>query len=257
VCSWAYRFDESLDVYRAIVGDGTPSVLSPKLIAIRNAESKASASSVFTRTGLPDQMCALLIGQSKEGEPDKEFRLSGTTAPEFLKQVTDILHFKDAGVQLSRLEKRMVDGKREEYIYGNLRFSFVKKNGSEINHSLLSYGQKRLLGFYYYLAVNEDVVIADELVNGFHHAWIETCLHDMGERQAFLTSQNPLLLDCLPLESAEHAQGCFIACSLKEDAGGESMCWENMSQAGALELYQAYEVGIQHVGDILRTHGLW
>ena len=47
------------------------------------------------------------------------------------------------------------------------------------------------------------MVIADELVNGLHHSWIEECIQAIGDRQTFLTSQNPLLLDYLSFASPE------------------------------------------------------
>ncbi|WP_438013724.1 AAA family ATPase [Sorangium sp. So ce315] len=121
----------------------------------------------------------------------------------------------------------------------------------------LSYGQKRLLAFLYYLDANPSFVIADELVNGLHHAWIEECMNAIGDRQAFLTSQNPLLLDYLSFESAEQVKESFILCRNQVDGDRERMIWRNMTDDEADMFYRAYQVGIEHVGEILRTRGLW
>ena len=68
-----------------------------------------------------------------------------------------------------------------------------------LDRDLLSYGQKRLLSFYWYLAVRADQpVVADELANGLHYEWIDACVNELSERQSFLATQNPLLMDYLP-----------------------------------------------------------
>ncbi|MFY0581831.1 AAA family ATPase [Cystobacter fuscus] len=125
-----------------------------------------------------------------------------------------------------------------------------------MNHSLLSYGQKRLLAFYYYLATYPTSVVADELVNGMHHEWIEACLEDLGERQAFLTSQNPLLLDYLSFESADEVRSSFVLCRTEFHQGREQLVWENMTVEDAEGFFKAYQVAIQHVSELLRTRGL-
>jgi len=100
---------------------------------------------------------------------------------------------------------------------GNMIARFFFADGGFITQDRLSYGQKRLLMFYYYLASNPDIVIADELVNGLHHQWIRAAIEEIGERQAFLTSQNPLLLDYLPFSSAEHVRKSFMLCTAELD----------------------------------------
>jgi hypothetical protein len=87
---------------------------------------------------------------------------------------------------------------------------------------------------------------------------IDLCLDTIGDRQSFLATQNPLLLDHIGFHSAEEVQRTFILCDLLEMTDGqESMQWRNMSGQEAGEFFGDYEVGIQHVNDILRTRGLW
>ncbi len=100
-------------------------------------------------------------------------------------------------------------------------------------------------------------MIADELVNGMHHRWIEECVTAMGDRQAFLTSQNPLLLDYLAFDSALQVKSSFVVCQTELRDGRERMIWRNFTDDEADMFYSAYRVGIEHVGEILRTRGLW
>ena len=100
-------------------------------------------------------------------------------------------------------------------------------------------------------------MIADELVNGLHHRWIDAAMTAMKGRQAFLTSQNPLLFDYVEFDSIERVRSSFVTCQLKLVEGREQMVWRNMTEQEARVFFEAYEVGIEHVGDILITRGLW
>lgn len=130
----------------------------------------------------------------------------------------------------------------------------IKLPNAEIPAQALSYGEKRLLAFLWYLLCNPSVVIADELVNGFHHAWIERCVELIHGRQAFLASQNPLLLDCLPIDSEEAVRRSFITCRRGEDGRME---WKNLTAEEAADFYRAYERQTRYTHEILRGKGLW
>lgn len=125
---------------------------------------------------------------------------------------------------------------------------------AEIPAQELSYGEKRLLAFLWYLQCYPTLVIADELVNGFHHEWIERCIELIHGRQAFLASQNPLLLDCLPLDSKETVRRSFITCRRGEDGRME---WKNLTEEEAADFYRAYERQTRYTHEILRGKGLW
>jgi hypothetical protein len=173
----------------------------------------------------------------------------------FLSRAVRLLGFASGEVRLQRTAREA--GPPEHIEFGDLQFYFVRRDGSEIDGSRLSYGQKRLLSFYYYLDCSDDCVVADELVNGMHHEWIEACLEDIGARQSFLTSQNPLLLDYLGFDSAEEVLSSFVLCRSQLQGKREHLHWENMTPEDAEGFFQAYQVGIQHVSEILRTRGLW
>jgi hypothetical protein len=105
--------------------------------------------------------------------------------------------------------------------------------------------------------VNRSIVIADELVNGLHHLWIKDSMEAIGDRQAFLTSQNPLLFEYVNFESIEQVQACFITCKSKLIDGAEQLVWQNMSHEHARSFFEAYQTGIESPGDILIIRGLW
>jgi hypothetical protein len=92
---------------------------------------------------------------------------------------------------------------------------------------------------------------------GLHHRWIATSIEALGQRQAFLTSQNPLLLDYIPIASADEVRRSFVLCRGEPREGRPGWIWENMSQEDAEELFSAYQVGVEHVSEILQSRGLW
>jgi hypothetical protein len=168
------------------------------------------------------------------------------------------LGFTSASMQLELLRREsMGEPKRWFRNLGELRFHFVKEDGTRLRHDQLSFGQRRLFAFFYYAAIQTNVIVADELTNGLHHAMIGQCLEVIGERQAFLATQNPLLLDNLTFENTEDVRRTFILCATERDDGQERMVWRNMTADEAENFYRDYKVGISHVNDILRSWGLW
>ncbi|WP_225413752.1 AAA family ATPase [Stigmatella hybrida] len=180
---------------------------------------------------------------------------SVTLSLEFLTRVARILGYDSATARFD-VEHLNIGTEQQAIRLSNLRF-FFKRLGEEISHSFLSYGQKRLLSFFAYAASSPIVLIADELVNGLHHEWISACLTEIGDRQAFLTSQNPLLLDFLRFDSAEEVRRAFILCERTSNEAGSQLIWRNPSEEEADSFFSAYQTGIQRVSDILFTKGLW
>jgi hypothetical protein len=135
------------------------------------------------------------------------------------------------------------------------RFTNITKN--EISHHQLSFGEKRLLAFLIKLYAYPSTIIVDELTNGMHHSWLERCLDLIAKfgTQAFLTSQNPLLLDCLPLSRESFGtQHTLVICELTDS--GE-MRWRNLTEAETEDFFRSHDVGIQHISEIMRSKGLW
>jgi AAA domain, putative AbiEii toxin, Type IV TA system len=137
--------------------------------------------------------------------------------------------------------------------FHNQNFS-IQRGKSVTYFEQFSYGQKRLLGILQYLAVNQEIVVADEITNGLHHEWIDFIVKKLEGRQCFLTSQNPVLLDFLTFTSAAETQNRLIRC---EHGLNGTLIWRNLTDEEANDFYTSYETGMQHVGEIMRKQGLW
>ncbi|MDI1435945.1 AAA family ATPase [Polyangium sorediatum] len=171
-----------------------------------------------------------------------------------LSQIPPALGFASA-----ELYPRMLRQSEDGTIYQGFDCVFRRTDGSLISHQLLSFGQKRLFCFLWYLAVREHLpLVIDELLNGLHHEWIELCFDRMQDRQSFLATQHPFLLDHIPIESAEAVRTTFIRCTTAPGPDGrEQMVWRNFNEEEAERFYVAYQTGIQHVSEVLRSEGLW
>lgn len=205
------------------------------------------------------------FSRAVNADPERERISIGHSALGFLRCFVDLVGLHAARVTIERVEKRHMRGGGLEPVFSNFRFYFTRRDGSEFPQDHLSYGQKRLLIFLYCQAAIPQVMIADELVNGLHHDWIERCMDMIRDRQCFLSSQNPLLLDHLYFHSQEEVQRTFILCSSEparqgpghHEGEGDVMHWRNMSEAEAAAVYGAYQTGVQHVSEILHSLGLW
>ncbi len=260
------RFDESLDCFHALTGrvPPTPGVATPPVS--RFLVSQIGNRSAHTRlVQFASRNLGLALFATPE-QPGGEIHLdlaSGQPCPpelEFLRAASQNMgslatSCRPASKTLSETGATLRNVLLE--IKG-LAFTFKRANGVTLEHDLLSYGQKRLLAFFYYLTVNSDIAIADELVNGLHHRWIQACMEAIGDRQAFLTSQNPLLFDYVPeFESVEQVQSRFITCKIEIVDGAEQLVWQNMSHDDAVKFFRGYEAEIEGVGDVLINRGLW
>jgi hypothetical protein len=183
--------------------------------------------------------------------PIPEEGTSATFPLAFLDRAARVLGYESASARFD-VERLRPDPSRQTLRLSNPRF-FFKRPGEEVSHDLLSYGQKRLLAFFAHADASRDLVIADELVNGLHHEWISACLEEIGDRQAFLTSQNPLLLDFLRFDNADEVRRTFILC----ERDGAQLVWRNPTEEEAESFFLAYQTGIQRVSDILLTKGFW
>jgi len=251
------RFDEALSTIKSM-NDGLRStepgsIQGSFLLFERKSEQGGLSFGGFNFA--PWELLTYLMGT----EPHLVGRESLTiphTKLSFLQKAVALLGFERADLIL-RLVSKDVENGTEQFLYSNLGFSFTLEDGSIISHELLSYGQKRLLSFLYYAAANPDIVIADELVNGLHHDWIEACLEVIRDRQSFLTSQNPVLLDFLPFQSAEEVQRTFLLCRREVRDGRVQMVWQNLSPESADSFFRSYKTEALQVSEILRARGLW
>lgn len=241
------RLDEANEWFEEITDDDLAFVLDPA------PDDVASEAADY----LPLAVITAIHGQIADDPARDGFRVESQQWP-YLADIAAALGMQDATltVDVARIDH---DPKTDTstHALGNLRLYFTKADGSRLRHDQLSFGQRRLLAFFYYAALYPDILIADELTNGMHHAMIERCIDLIGARQAFLATQNPLLLDNLGFESADEVRRTFILCTTDVEDGRERMVWRNMSVAEADDFYRDYKVGISHVNDILRSRGLW
>jgi ABC-type lipoprotein export system ATPase subunit len=254
-----WRFDEGLDTFRGITARDDDTGLTSYEIRPQLAEfvfSSDSSPVLGIDNGMvADSLLAAMRRRALDGVLDVTFE-NGEL--KFLADAVRLMGFRSAEGKIELLERFVRDfSQSTEKCFGNLQFWFTRQDGSIFRDDHLSYGQKRLLSFLYYLDANPSMVIADELVNGMHHVWIEECMSALGDRQAFLTSQNPLLLDYLTFESVEQVKDSIILCRTEIVDGKEEMVWRNLTADEADMFFSAYRVGIEHVGEILRTRGLW
>lgn len=171
----------------------------------------------------------------------------------FLDKAAAVMGYHSAEARVDVSTK--TTGSTVETAYSNLRFAF-RDGPDQFFHSNLSYGEKRLLAFFA-MSDASDILIVDELINGLHHDWIRACLSELGGRQAFLTSQNPLLLDYLEFESAEDVRLGFVLCERATSKDTTELIWRNPTAEEASEFFAAYETGLQSVSEILISKGFW
>ena len=257
VAACAFRFDESLECFAAATGrqsmlrsPGTP---PPALAAANETRDSSGGISITEGTYVPGDLSRAL--SSSFGAKGRGPELDGAERP-LAEQIAEILDVASIAI-VPNVRARQFTPHHRSYRVEGFTFDVTRRDGSTIHHDRLSYGQKRLLAFFYYLAQNESIVIADELVNGLHHRWIEACMAAIGERQAFLTSQNPLLFEYVRFDSIEQVQTCFITCKTEIVDGAEQLVWQNMPRPDAISFFESYKADIESVGDILITRGLW
>ena len=177
------------------------------------------------------------------------------TAP-MLADFISLSQYTDARLLLTKTSSSIIQTVTRT-VYANPLARFTTRSGNEIPHHHLSFGEKRLLTFLIKLYAYPHIIIVDELANGMHHAWIERCIElmeDLGT-QAFLSSQNPLLLDCLPLTRETYGTDHALVICEFSDTG--EMIWRNLSEAETTDFFKSLDVGIQHVSEIMRSKGLW
>lgn len=257
------RLDEGLDLFRSMTeGSALPRLARPLESTLfsglprGNPQQGVRQLLEMVSFYVPAPLLGCLLDYGDEAHQRTEL---GVTSEQWdlLRAFEQLIGVADARVTMQLVARKNAEGADGSAgmasSFGRPVFRFTTRRGTTFTHDRLSYGEKRLLAFLYHAAANSSILVADELVNGLHHGWIQTCL-DAIQGQAFLTSQNPLLLDHMPFSSAEEVQRRFVLCGRDEDG---TWTWQNMKPDDAEAFLRAYEVGIQHVSEILETSGLW
>ena len=242
------RFDEGLDVFRSIVG--WLSADQPlEWESVDGASWRGNrALNGFTWGWIrPNELLAnpdapVLVGHERLGISQAFLDALGA--------VDVVANFGVPEVQRS--------GESTKVSLSSFELRMKRANGDVLRHTSWSWGQQRLVAFALYLAANKDYVVADELVNGMHHEWIELCLREIGDRQCFLTSQNPILVDYTNLVSVQQIQRAFVLCAVRETKPGQTArTWRNMTEREAAELWEARTNGFESTSEVMRNRGWW
>lgn len=253
VAAQSFRFDESLECFAAATGreSGLRSPATPP--AAFASWNSSGGTSVSEGAYVPGELSRALnqAFKARGHEP----ALNDAERP-LAERLAQVLRARSVAI-LPNIRERQFTTPHRSYRVEGFTFELTRSDGAVIHHDRLSYGQKRLTAFFYYLAMNPSIVIADELVNGLHHLWIKDCMEAIADRQAFLTSQNPLLFDYVDFASIEQVQACFVTCKSTLVDGAEQLVWQNMTPEHARSFFESYQVGIESPGDILMIRGLW
>jgi energy-coupling factor transporter ATP-binding protein EcfA2 len=247
-----FFFDESLELFRAVaVGEGEhPARRSATISVHRDGASET----VLACDAFPEDVVRNLVGDLSESE--RSIALCSSEWP-LLADFVRLTGLAEAGAELDRNEPKARPEARKAgpaafEVFGNLRFWFQRRGGDRFGADQLSYAEKRLLAFLYYIACNPSVVIADELPNGLPSAWLHECLAAIGERQTFLSAPNALLFEHVAFETAEQVRESVILCRRE----GERRVWRNISGEEAERLHRACQGGLGAIAEELREMGV-
>lgn len=251
-----YRMDEGVSTFDVLVGArGSNRVsLPPRAIAVSPFHALTDATGQ-TLAGhfVPTVLVVRMMAQLSGVRASVEFDLGGS---EELDRCVSLLGRGRVVVVATSASEEEDCGDGPSF--GNFRFFSQHGASPLIPHEHWSFGQKRLLTFFWYLACNPDVVVADELVNGLHWEWIDACVDAIGTRQVFVSAQNPLLLDHLGFDSEDSVAHGFVLCrSAPAGEGRSETVWTHPDAAQSAEFFRSYQNGVMQVHDILRTQGLW
>lgn len=249
-----HRYDEALHYF----GQLTEEDHEPRVVVSFAYQGQAFGAAEHHSFVPSEATCRLLqhaaiIGLDAAEHPRVEAPHHPSSQPlAWLEAFRDLCGFDKASISFPLVDSK-TSSNMTVVTYGpmDLRYS---THGANLQDHHLSFGQKRLFSLLHYFDAHQSLVLADELVNGLHHEWIQHCIDLAETRQSFLSSQNPLLFDFMHFSSPHDAADRFIECTLDE-AG--RFLWRNMSLEDTSEFYAVYQSGIQHVSEILRTRGYW
>lgn len=246
------RLDEGLDVFRGLTNteETALTLVTMDVPGLENAHRFVS--DVRRRQIGPTLLAALDKSDSEEPRwTDEEDEALGT----FVK----LCGFSRAEAFTRLLESNPLGEDVVVSTFGGLGFRFHSRDGSRsFGHARLSFGQKRLLALLYHAHASAagGPFLADELVNGLHYDWIGSIMETLGNRQSFLTSQNPILLDQITgLKDVEMVRRTFITCRTSDDE--KRLVWANITKSDAEEFVRNYSSGLAHVSEVLRDLDLW
>jgi AAA domain, putative AbiEii toxin, Type IV TA system len=245
------RMDEALELFRRLTGG--PSTEGGTDAKTLTVDVFVVGSEVVAVAGIPGADSATVSRWGRE--------VQGPNGPPLThRDLVWLEKFRaDLGVDAVNLrplfkEKRQA-GKGEVIRFSGAEINVALTEHKTVRSELLSYGQKRMLALRYYLAAyTQGPAIIDELSNGLHHAWVESILKDLEERQSLLATQNPLVMDALWWESPEEVAQSIILCTRDAQHGWN---WRQFDAEEARRFFDAWKSGFQQIHEVLRTERWW
>lgn len=241
------RYDEALGSYDLITSSGTEG-------ASFNISKHKDSSFVQSSRFVPSKVCEL-TSRMDVGE-EAQVTLGSDALP-FLQAFRRLTSFDHVAMHLF-IQKRQiatVEVPWDTTQFGGFSFA-IMSNRTLFLHNALSFGEKRLLSFLYHAACVPELLIADEPVNGLHYEWIRECVQVASEpqRQSFVTSQNPLLLDHISVQpGGRDLRPRFLMLSNRDSLHSV----RNMTDAEEQMFGRYVSTAKAHVSEIMQDLGLW
>jgi energy-coupling factor transporter ATP-binding protein EcfA2 len=246
------RFGEGLAVFDAIRGEILEDLGDPDwaYMIVRMKDRKVD---VRYASFVPDELRRVIQEKKPEDFDADELHVSSDEAP-FLRKAAEALGVDEVTLTLPFKREDKGEGQVDLTCH-ELKLRVVRGGGAPIPSEKLSYGEKRLFSFFYYSAAHPYVVLVDDLLNGLTHDGAEAAIDEIGERQAFVTSRDPLLFAFVPRPDDE--EPTLIACTARNREAEREIAWEALDSEAAAPILEACGAGIQEVGKVLRSRSLW
>ncbi|RYZ15529.1 MAG: ATP-binding protein, partial [Myxococcaceae bacterium] len=251
-----YRLDEGLSSFDSITGANEhhgPSLPPPSSTGFYSTAQGVVQVKSFGGF-VPDSLWSEMATRLDINRPIVEFDLDGDVQ---LNKFVSLLGARRVAVVAKRMDSAVQHEGGSRH-FRNFDFYAETSPSRLIPHQHWSFGQQRLLTLFWYLACNPEVLVVDEPVNGLHWEWIEAFVEAIGDRQVFVTAQNPLLLEHVGFDSPEKVQRSFVLC--RRETKGEDereMVWAQPTPEQAESFFRAWSTGVQPVHEVLKTEGLW
>jgi energy-coupling factor transporter ATP-binding protein EcfA2 len=242
---WFHRYDEQLGTFNVLMSGTVKQTMY----------DDSDAGSYFT--GIP----------GFTDDPGDEFDLTGEkpkaskafgVLPDYLSRAGKMLGYERGGLDMREAE--VIDEHPDyEVTFDSPRFYFYTGVGqTKFFEQDLSFGEKRVLSFMAYLNANPHIIIADELMNGLHHSLGVALLDEIGDRQAFLATHEPVLMDNIDFQSADELRRSLIHCERNPDPKGPPFIWSQIDETKAARIFHQYDVAsIKHGHELLQDWGIW
>ena len=241
------RFDEALGEYNKL--------MSHDVVASNQSRGDGVSRPYVVWGGDGDLLFAGSVPAQLLGEGELAIPAKGVA---FLKSVERILTYVPLDVRF-RFARTSGEG-RKLFNYDAPRIYLrLPNDGDTITDNDLSFGETRALSFLAHLSdsASRHIIIADELMNGLHHSLGVALLDEIGDRQAFLATHEPVLMDEVDFESADELRRSLLLCRRNPDPKGPPFVWTQLSPEEAAEVFPYYPKSLMHGSQILKHWELW